>query len=339
MNQGDDFETISEDLTTGGIKGDVAYSTLTSIHESAKRFGLIYTGSDDGLIHVTRDGGYSWKKISDNLPQRMWVSRVQASQHEESRVYATLNGYRWDDFNAYVYKSEDYGQTWKRMGLELPMEPVNVIKEDPKNENIIYIGTDHEVYISFNKGESFMLIGSELPAAPVHDLIIHPRDGDLIVGTHGRSIYVADIKPVQQLTTDKQNEEILVFDVESRRASGRWGSIRNQYTEAFESTFDIAVYSKTGGEAKFMIKTKEGKILLSKSVSLDRGIDYIEYDYSIDIKNKKELTSYLNSKIKKGDEPIKVKEADNDKVYLAKGKYLITVEKNGVVSEVELELK
>ena len=99
FDQGNNFSEISEDLTTGGIKGDVAYSTLTSIHESPLKFGLIYTGSDDGLIYITKDGGNSWQQISKGLPAKMWVSRVQASQYEEGRVYAALNGYRWDDFS------------------------------------------------------------------------------------------------------------------------------------------------------------------------------------------------------------------------------------------------
>ena len=131
LNKGDLWETISGDLTTGGKKGNVAYGTLTSISESPFQFGVIYVGSDDGLLHVTKNGGGSWTKISNDLPQNLWVSRVIASKHKKERVYATLNGYRFDDFTSYVYVSDDYGQTWKSISANLPISPVNVVKEDP----------------------------------------------------------------------------------------------------------------------------------------------------------------------------------------------------------------
>ena len=101
------------------------------------KFGLIYVGSDDGLIHITKDGGNTWKKITEGLPNDLWVSRVQASSHNKATVYASLNGYRWDDFNAYIYVSTNYGDTWTRIGTDLPAEPINVVKEDPKNANIL----------------------------------------------------------------------------------------------------------------------------------------------------------------------------------------------------------
>ena len=107
MNQGTDWVAISDDLTQGGKKGNVAYGTLTSISESPFEFGLIYTGSDDGLVHITKNAGGSWTNISQSFPKDLWVSRVIASQHKKERVYVTLNGYRWDDFSTYVYMSDD----------------------------------------------------------------------------------------------------------------------------------------------------------------------------------------------------------------------------------------
>ena len=112
MNQGDDWQAISNDLTKGGKVGNVAYGTLTSISESPFQFGLIYTGSDDGLVHVTNNSGGDWTRISDSFPKDLWVSRVIASQHKKERVYVTLNGYRWDDFKTYVYVS---GRLWKHL--------------------------------------------------------------------------------------------------------------------------------------------------------------------------------------------------------------------------------
>ena len=120
MDQGKTFDVISDDLTTGGKKGNVPYGTLATISESPFQFGLIYTGSDDGLIHVTKDGGNTWSNITGNLPKGLWVSRVEASKFKKERVYATLNGYRNDDFSVYVYMSDNYGQTWKNISGNIP---------------------------------------------------------------------------------------------------------------------------------------------------------------------------------------------------------------------------
>ncbi|GAB2816680.1 hypothetical protein GCM10027043_16530 [Ferruginibacter profundus] len=199
LNKGEKLETLSGDLTNGKHEGKVPFGTLTTIVESPLKFGLIYVGSDDGNIHVTKDGGYNWTKINvqvKNVPQGLYVSRVTPSAYKESRVYATLNGYRNDNFIAYLFVSEDYGTTWIQLGNDLPAEPLNVIKEDPKKENILYAGSDNGLYVSFDMGKSFMTIGN-LPRVPVHDITVQQRDNELVVGTHGRSIFIAKLDAVQ----------------------------------------------------------------------------------------------------------------------------------------------
>ena len=200
LNQGDNFETLSGDLTKGGKKGNVSYGTLTTIIESDLKYGLIYVGSDDGMVHVSKNGGFSWENISSSLPKDMWVSGIYPSKFVEGRVYLSLNGYRWDNFEPMVYISEDYGLNWSKIGHNLPMEPVNVIIEDPKNESLVYVGTDHGVYASFDYGNNFQAFKNGLPNAPVHDLVVHPRDDDLVVGTHGRSVYIGDAVSYTHLT-------------------------------------------------------------------------------------------------------------------------------------------
>ena len=129
----------------------------------------------------------------------LWISRVLASQHKEARVYLTLNGYRFDNFLPYVYASDDYGKTWIQVGKDLPNEPVNVIREDPKNDSILYVGTDGGLYVSFDKGKSFMMWNKGLPrSVPVHDIAIQQRDNEIVLGTHGRSLYVARLDEVQK---------------------------------------------------------------------------------------------------------------------------------------------
>lgn len=200
LNKGDSLIALSGDLTKGGKPGDVPYGTLTTISESPLRFGLIYVGSDDGLVHVSKDGGYTWTRISDKLPQDLWVSRVIASKHKEGRVYVTLNGYRYDHFLPYVYVSDDYGETWKKIGTDLPFEPVNVIREDPKDENILYVGTDGGLYVSINGGNNFKIWNKGMPrSVPVHDIAIQSRENEIVVGTHGRSLFKAKLDSIQLL--------------------------------------------------------------------------------------------------------------------------------------------
>ena len=202
---------MSEDLTTNPIQGDVPFGTLTSISESALKFGLIYVGTDDGNIHVTKDGGYSFTNITKNLPKSLrglYISRVTSSKFKEARVYVTLNGYRNDHFNSYVFVSDDYGNNFKQICKDLPIEPVNVIVEDLQQESILYVGTDGGLYVSLDGGNSSMQWNAGMPKSiPIHDLVIHPRENELVVGTHGRSLYIAALNNIQRLVTDADYKE------------------------------------------------------------------------------------------------------------------------------------
>jgi len=201
MQKAENLEALSADLTNGPKDGDVPFGTATTLVESSVKFGLIYIGTDDGNIHVSKDAGNNWTKISGGLPkpvQGMYVSRVTPSAFKEGRVYATLNGYRNDNFGAYIFISEDYGTTWTQVGNDLPSEPINVLTEDPKKENIIYVGTDNGLYASFNFGKTFMTLDNNLPRVPVHDIVAQQRENELVIGTHGRSIYIAKLKDIQK---------------------------------------------------------------------------------------------------------------------------------------------
>jgi photosystem II stability/assembly factor-like uncharacterized protein len=200
LNRGDSMVVISSDLSTNPKQGDVPFGTLTTISESPTRFGLLYVGTDDGNIHISRDGGYSWTPITQNLPKGLYVSRVTASAFKEGRVYASLNGYRNDNFQPYLYVSEDYGATWRQIGKDLPAEPINVITEDIKYDSILYVGTDGGLYVTLNRGNNFMMWNNGLPkSVPVHDIVVHPRDNEIILGTHGRSLYIAKLEGIQRL--------------------------------------------------------------------------------------------------------------------------------------------
>jgi hypothetical protein len=205
-DRGDTVEPVSPDLTynTPGEKGDVPYHTIFTISESPLRFGLIYVGTDDGKVHVTKDGGRMWTEIMAGLPYQKWVSRIVASAFDLGTVNMTQNGKRDDDFTAYVWKSTDFGKTWTSIARNIPMGPANVIREDPVDKNILYAGTDTGVYVTTDGGKTWNVLGGNLPAAYVHDLIIHPRDNVIVIATHGRGMWVLDAEPINKKSTRRR---------------------------------------------------------------------------------------------------------------------------------------
>jgi photosystem II stability/assembly factor-like uncharacterized protein len=200
LDRGDTWERISPDMTTDNPaeRGDIRYQTLFSISESPLIYGLIYAGTDDGRAWMTRDGGRSWKEITAGLAPGKWVSRVVASQYETGTVYLAQNGKRDDDSTPYVWKSVDYGRTWKDISRGIPAGPVNVIREDPVDRNILYLGTDMGVFVSTDVGGTWQVLGGDLPAVYVHDLIVHPRDNVVVIATHGRGMWALDADKVNE---------------------------------------------------------------------------------------------------------------------------------------------
>jgi photosystem II stability/assembly factor-like uncharacterized protein len=325
LNKATDFLPISPDLTKGGVKGDVTFGTLTTIEESPLKFGLIYTGSDDGLVYVTKDGGYNWEKISDNLPQNLWVSQVYPSKFNEGTVYVSLNGYRYDNFNAYVYQSKDYGKTWTKLGNNLPAEPVNVIKEDLENKNILYVGTDNGLYVSLTQGQTFERFGKSLPAVAVHDLVIHPREKDIIIATHGRSLYKASVKELQMLTDSMLAKPVSLFDLETVNYSTSWGRKLNN-GEYYQPTFKIPYFTNKKGTAVITISTMSGTILTTLIDNAEKGLNYATYNFSFDSKKAVDLQKEIKSTA--------INAAESGESYLPAGKYKVTLQVgNNSVSE------
>ncbi len=330
LNQGDDWEVISDDLTQGAKQGNVAYGTLTTISESPFKFGLIYTGSDDGLVQLTQNGGGSWKAISTSLPKNLWISRVAASKHKKERVYVTLNGYRSDDFTPYIYQSDDFGKTWKNIASNIPTAAVNVLVEDPENENLLFVGTDNGLYVSFNQGKHWELFQNGLPNVAVHDLVIQTKAKHLLVGTHGRSIYKADIAQLQQITPEKLNEDLLVFDISMVKHSSRWGNPRGAWSKAQTPGIDLYFYTAKTGAYEAKVLTSNGVEVSNTTIAADKGFNVLSYDVAF---SKKGKLAY-QKKFKKD-----LKEAKDGKTYLPKGKYQVKLSGNGKEVLKDFEIK
>jgi photosystem II stability/assembly factor-like uncharacterized protein len=182
--------------------GTADFGNISTIDESPLKKGLLYVGTDDGLIQVTRDGGATWTKIEKfpGVPDMTYVSRVVASARDEGTVYATFDGHRSNDFKPYVLKSTDYGKTWTSIASNLPVSSVQVIREHPRAPSLLFIGNEIGAYYSGNGGKSWSKLQYNLPTVPVHDIKIHPRENDLVIGTHGRGIFIIDdITPLEQL--------------------------------------------------------------------------------------------------------------------------------------------
>jgi len=210
----DEWRELSPDLTDGlHTDGDVPYATITALDQSPLAADLLYAGTDDGNVWVTLNGGKKWDKINAGLPKK-WVTRLTASRFQKNRVYLSLTGYRDDDFSAYLFASDNAGTTWKSIRGNLPDEPVNVIREDPVNQNILFLGTDLTVYVSLDRGLSWQSLRGNLPTNTVYDLQVHPRERELIIGTHGRGVHVLPISRIQELSPEILAKTLHLFPAE-----------------------------------------------------------------------------------------------------------------------------
>ncbi len=217
---GECWQEISPDLTNGPYEEQKnrINGTITTIDESPIVQGVIWVGTDDGNVQLTRDSGKSWTKLNDKIPGKpeYKVSRVEASRHDPEEAFITLNGRRvTGDLKPYAYRTTDYGETWESITNGLPAgEPVNVIRHDHKNPDLLFLGTEKSIYVSLDRGASWQSLRNNMPNIPITDMVIHPRENDLIVATYGRSFWIADISPLQEINAKVLAEDVHLFDVE-----------------------------------------------------------------------------------------------------------------------------
>jgi photosystem II stability/assembly factor-like uncharacterized protein len=244
-DRGDSWTIVSPDLSnadtahinpeSGGLTRDVTsaetHATAITISESPLVPGVVWVGTDDGNVQLTRDGGRTWTNVRPNIPTTAagvpagtWVSRVEAGHFDGGTAWVSFDGHRSDDFRPYIFRTTDFGRTWTKLSATLPQdEPVYVVKEDLRNPDLLFAGTEFGAYVSVDAGQSWHPLMNGLPTVAVHDLVIHPRDGDLIAATHGRSIWILDdITPLQQLTSAVAAAPGYAFE---NRVATRWRGI------------------------------------------------------------------------------------------------------------------
>jgi photosystem II stability/assembly factor-like uncharacterized protein len=222
-NRGLTWESVGPDLTgnanrddvvTMGVKGSditiakndgiVSWPTIISVGESVKRPGLLYAGTDDGNVQVSRDTGRSWTNVTDKitgLPKGIWISKVAPSRFDEGTVYVTADGHRSNDFETYIFVSHDFGQSWQSASANLKGESVKTLTEDQRNPDVLYVGTETGLFVSLDRAKSWQRIKANLPTVRIDEITLHPRDNAMVLATHGRTIWILDhLEPIQEYT-------------------------------------------------------------------------------------------------------------------------------------------
>jgi photosystem II stability/assembly factor-like uncharacterized protein len=308
-NRGDTW-TASADLTKQidrntlaimGVPGDrsmlskndgvTAYSTIVSLDESPVMPGVVWVGTDDGIVQVSRDGGRTFSEVGRNLPDLpanhvYWISRIDASHFDPAAAYVAVDGHRSNDLRPYVFATRDYGLTWRNITGNLPQYGfVQVVREDPRNPELLYAGTEFGMHVSLDRGRSWKKFMNNLPTARVDDILVHPRDNDLILATHARGVWIADdITPLQQLSPDALSQDVVLFDI---RPAVAWLTDRRRgQHNAGQRTFSgenpprgaaISYYLRTAaeGDVRITISDGTGRVLRMLEGPAQAGINRV----------------------------------------------------------------
>ena len=304
-DDGESWQVISPDLTlnnkthqksSGGIAIDNLMtfdaSVLISIQESKLEAGLIWTGSNDGQVHITRDYGENWENVTKNitnLPEFGKISNIEISRHQKGTVYITVDLNQMGNFNPYVYKTTDYGQTWKMISSTVPKSVhsyAHVIKEDPKKEGLLYLGVDNGLYISHDDGDNWMRLKNNLPPSPVYWLDIQEQFDDLVIGTYGRGYYILDnISPIRDYVVEAENKEVHLFglrpayrfhDKQAIKTDGP--SLSAGTNPAYGADINYFLKDSTNAKVEVQILSGNDEIIRTLKGSGKQGVNRVMWD-------------------------------------------------------------
>lgn len=337
FNQGRRWEAISDDLTTNRPNGDVPYATLKELDESRFKFGTIVAGTDDGLIKLTKDGGVTWEDISTPAKGR-WVSRVFFSKYDAATLYASQSGYREDDWSAMLWKSTDYGKTWKSIVGNLPAETINVIREDPTNQGMLYVGTDLGVFVSFDDGMKWEPLSGGIPRTPVHDLVIQEAAKEMVIASHARSVFVLKLEKIYE-AKDYRATDLKLWPVEDMTYSDRWAYRRApEYSEKAPDapSWNGQFWSSVAGPATLRIKDASGKVV--KELSMNALVGWNFYTMNVELTAAKRLT-VVPQPPKTAAEAIADPFASERPTFIGKGDYTVELSVGGKTTSVPWKMR
>ncbi|HEY6969244.1 MAG TPA: glycosyl hydrolase [Candidatus Angelobacter sp.] len=302
-NQGESWDRISPDLTTknpewvkqeesGGVTIDNSdaekYETIFAISESPKDPKVIWAGTDDGNLQLTRDGGKTWSNLVKNipgLPPNTWVSGIEASHFDPATAYATFDGHMAGDMKTYVYKTSDYGKTWQPLAGQGITGYAHVVREDLVSPKLLFVGTELGLFLSLDGGAHWAQFTGNLPNVAVRDVVVHPRDGDLLIATHGRGIYILDdLTPLRKMTPEVLDADAAFLDARPSVVSIPAGEQRFDADEfsgrSQDDSASIVYYQKKRhiiGDLKFEIFNQKGELVATLSGNKRKGLNRLEW--------------------------------------------------------------
>jgi len=294
---GHSWKIISPDLSTNDPEkqkdsggpitpdntGAEIHCTIITIAESPVKSGVIWCGTDDGNVQITQDGGQTWKNVVKNikdLPPNTWCSRIEASHFDQGTAYAAFDGHRHDDYNTYLYKTDDFGKTWTSLKGNLPFGWIHVVRGDLINKKLLYVGTEFGLYASLDGGQTWFSLQNNLPTVAVRDIAVHPKENDLIIGTHGRGIWILDdIKPLQEMNPQVFKSDFHLFGIRPANlyymSSSGEPSSRPVYSGKnpdYGMILTAYVKDKPKEKPKIFIKNTEGETVHEFTLPTRKGI-------------------------------------------------------------------
>ncbi len=311
-DRGDTWTKLGGDLTTGVDRNSMEifgkkpgkdtlsrndgvewFPTITTVSESPLRASVLWAGTDDGNLQVTRDGGQNWKNVADRVPgvpKGTYVSRVVASKYAEGTAYVTFDGHRGNDFHVYAFTTTNYGETWKAISNGLPESSgtLHVIREHPQDQNVLFAGAEFGAYYSLDRGANWRRIKMNFPTVPVDDIQIQPRENDLILGTHGRSIWILDdIAPLLQFNDQILSHDLHLFPIRPaiawRMYSNKWYTGNQHFTgpnppDGALITYYLKAKPDEKEKVKITILDKDGKTVREMDGEKNAGINRVNWD-------------------------------------------------------------
>jgi photosystem II stability/assembly factor-like uncharacterized protein len=279
LDRGDNPQAISPEITA------TKQGSASALAESPKNPNVLYAGTDDGNLWMTRDGGREWTNITKNvgLPGLRWVASIEASRYEEGRCYVAFDGHRSDDDEPYVYVTEDFGKTWKSRRANLPWGSTRVLREDIANPDLLFLGTEFGAWASLDRGASWTRINNNLPTVAVHEFAIHPTAGEVVIATHGRSLWVCDVSALRQITPEARKAAAFLYKPTSAvrlRPDPAHGRTNRRFVGENPANPTTIYYSltKKADKATLAVVDIEGKTVRELQASTSAGLHAVGWN-------------------------------------------------------------